>query len=341
MDLVADIGGTNARFALVQANTGALQHARTLAAADHPDLASAVRVYLASIGQPVAGPSQALRSAAFAVAAPTQGGRIEFTNSPWAFDREALRRAMDFQQLVVLNDFEALALAIPDLPASTLRPLKRGAADPAAPCAVLGPGTGLGVAALLPPVEGAPSTAPRALRSQGGHVGFAPADDIELELLRFMRRRVDRVGTEQLLSGRGLTHLCAFFATRAGAVPEDLAPATVSARALAGDDPVAREAALRFWALLGSFAGDVALSFGAWGGVYIGGGVAPRLLPLFDLSDFVARFDAKQPMGELLAPVPVTLIDDPHAALHGAARARCAEGSRASQEGKSPRAACA
>lgn len=323
MDLVADIGGTNARFALVRADSGALEHVRTLAASDHPDLASAVRAYLASIGELAGGRALTLRSAAFAVAAPTRDAYIEFTNSPWTFEREALRRALGLQRLAVLNDFEALALAIPGLPASTLQRLKPGVADAIAPCAVVGPGTGLGVAALLRPGAPGPAAAARALCSQGGHIGFAPVDDLEMDLLRFMQGRVGRVGTEHLLSGRGLTHLYAFFATRAGASPDDIAPESVSARALAGNDPLACAAALRFWSLLGSFAGDVALLFGAWGGVYIGGGIAPRLLPLFEGSDFVARFVAKQPMSEVLVPVPVTLIRDPHAALHGAASALC------------------
>ena len=221
MDLVADIGGTNARFAVVQAATGALQHARTIAAAEHPDLATAVRAYLASIGESVGGSAQRLRRATFAVAAPTRDARIEFTNSPWAFEREALRRELGLQRLIVLNDFEALALAIPGLAASTLQRLKPGVADAFAPCAVVGPGTGLGVAALLRQGEAGPAAATRALRSQGGHVGFAPGDDVEMDLLRFMQGRVGRVGTEHLLSGRGLTHLYAFFATRAGASPDD------------------------------------------------------------------------------------------------------------------------
>jgi glucokinase len=255
------------------------------------------------------------------VAAPTRDARIEFTNSPWVFERDPLRRALGLQQLTILNDFEALALAVPSLPAETLQWLKPGAADPRAPCAVVGPGTGLGVAALLPQGETTPTAAVRALCSQGGHVSFAPTDELEVDLLRFMQARVGRVGTEHLLSGRGLSLLYVFFATRTGALPTTLDPAEVGARALSGDDPVAVAAVLRFWAMLGSFAGDVALLYAAWGGVYIGGGIAPRLLPLLERSDFLARFAAKQPMADVLAAVPIALIRDPHAALYGAARA--------------------
>jgi glucokinase len=319
MDLVADIGGTNARFALARSGTNVLEAAHTFAATEYPDLASAVQAYLARIGMPLADGPHGPRAAAFAVAAPTRDARIEFTNSPWAFERDQLRRTLGLRQLVVLNDFEALALAIPSLPPAALQLLKPGHADPTAPCAVLGPGTGLGVAALLRPGE-ATSTAPvRALCSQGGHVGFAPADETEVDLLRFMQARVGRVGTEHLLSGRGLSQLYAFFATRAGAPPTALDPGEVGARALAGDDPLAVAAVLRFWALLGSFAGDVALLYAAWGGVYLGGGIAPRLLPLLERSEFLARFAAKQPMAAVLAPVPIVLIRDPHAALYGAA----------------------
>jgi glucokinase len=321
MDLVADIGGTNARFALARAGTNVLEAARTFAACDYPDLASAVHAYLAAVDLPAGGGSRGLRSAAFAVAAPTRAARIEFTNSPWQFERDELQRALGLEQLIVLNDFEALALAVPTLPAQALQVLKPGAADPFAPCAVLGPGTGLGVAALLRSGVGAATPAARALSSQGGHVSFAPVDEVEVDLLRFMQSRVGRVGAEHLLSGRGLSHLYAFFAARAAVPAVELEPAEVSASALAGDDPLALLAALRFWALLGSFAGDVALLYAAWGGVYIGGGVAPRLLPLLGRSDFLARFAAKQPMAAVLEPVPIALIRDPHAALYGAASA--------------------
>ena len=325
MHLVADIGGTHARFALLDVASGALGAARTVAAADHPDIAAAIRHYLESALPDASGTSRprvaAVQAAALAVAAPVRGTRIEFTNSPWAFDAHALRAALGLQHLEVLNDFEALALSLQALPAASLRLLKPGAADPAAPCVVLGPGTGLGVAGVLPARAGASPASVRVLASQGGHVGFAPCDDIEIDLLRFVRARVGRVSAEQLLSGRGLLQLYGFFAQRAGVTAPVLTPAQVGERALAGSDPVARESVLRFWALLGGFAADVALSYGAWGGVYLGGGIAPRLLPLQPHSDFVARFGAKQPMDAVLEPVPVWLIDDPLAALRGAAAA--------------------
>lgn len=320
MHLVADIGGTHARFALSDPAHGALIEPRTVAASEYPDIAAAIRSYLEAVLSGAMG-AAAVRAAALAVAAPVRRARIEFTNSPWTFDTEALRAALGLQRLVVLNDFEALALSLPALPAASLRVLKPGVPDPAAPCVVLGPGTGLGVAGLLPALPGGPLASVRVLASQGGHVGFAPVDDIEIDLLRFMQARVGRVSAEHLLSGRGLVHLYGFFAGRAGTPSPTLTPADVSKRALAGSDPVARAAVLRFWAILGGFAADVALTCGAWGGVYLGGGIAPRLLPLQPQSDFIARFGAKQPMHAVLEPVPVWLIDDPHAALRGAAAA--------------------
>jgi glucokinase len=319
MDLVADIGGTNARFALVDPASGALREPRILEAVEYPDLASAARAYLASVGFSGLGDSRSPQSAAFAVAAPTRGTRIEFTNSPWVFEPDQLRGALGLERLVVLNDFAALALAVPSLPATALQVLKPGVADSIAPCAVLGPGTGLGVAAAVraDPPGGAATW--RALSSQGGHIGFAPADAIEVDLLRFMQARVGRVSVEHLLSGRGLVDLHAFMSVRRGAAPVAVTAAQVSARAIAGDDPDAVAAVERFCAILGGFAGDVALLYGAWGGVYIGGGIAPRFGPLVERSEFVARFAAKGPMAGVLAPVPVWLIHDPHAALHGAA----------------------
>lgn len=314
MDLVADIGGTHARFALADPVSGALHAARSVAAAEYPDIATAIRDYLDSVQGPAS-------RGALAVAAPVAGPRIEFTNSPWSFERDSLRRALGFARLEILNDFEALALAVPSLPSASLRVLKPGVPDALAPCVVLGPGTGLGVAGLLRSAAGGASAAPRALPSQGGHIGFAPVDDLEIELLRFVQASIGRVSAEQLLSGRGLAQLYRFFSQRAARAAAGLTPAEVSARALAGDDPAAVEAVLRFWAMLGSFAADVALLYGAWGGVYIGGGIAPRLLALFDRSDFRARFAAHQPMDTVLAPVPIWLIEDPHAALLGAAAA--------------------
>lgn len=312
MDLVADIGGTHARFALADPASAAILSPQSLTAEQFPDVATAIRSYLESVQ------GQATR-AVLAVAAPARANRIEFTNSPWTFERDALRETLGLQRLEVLNDFEALALSVPALPAASLRVLKPGAADSAAPCVVLGPGTGLGVAGLLPGVAGAAPAPPRALPSQGGHVSFAPHDDLEIDLLRALWAQGGRVSAEHLLSGRGLARLYAFLAQRAGASAAALGPAEISARAQAGDDPAAVAAVLRFWGLLGSFAADAALMHGAWGGVYIGGGIAPRL-PLFGRSDFVARFGARQPMDAVLAPVPVWLIDDPHAALRGAAR---------------------
>jgi glucokinase len=180
-------------------------------------------------------------------------------------------------------------------------------------------GTGLGVAGVLPGVGDAPRDAVHVLASQGGHVGFAPADEVEVELLRFMQAQLGVVTAEDLISGRGLVQLYRFFAGRSAAPAASLTPAEVGAHAVAGDDAAAVEAVLRFWALLGGFAADVALLYGAWGGVYVGGGIAPRLLALFERSDFRARFTARPAMAEVLVPLPIWLIDDPHAALRGAA----------------------
>lgn len=319
MHLVADIGGTHARFALADPLSGVLRAPRVLAVAEYPDVATAIRGYLDATA--ASREDAVVQAAALAVAAPVRGTRIEFTNSRWAFDREGLRDALGLERLVVLNDFEALARGVPVLPQGALRVLKQGRADPAAPRAVLGPGTGLGVAGVLPGAAGAPPARVQVLASQGGHIGFAPVDEVEIELLRFMQAQLGVVTAEDLLSGRGLAQLHRFFAGRAAVPAATLTPAQVSANAVAGDDAAAVEAVLRFWALLGGFAADVALMYGAWGGVYVGGGIAPRLFALYERSDFRARFIARPAMAAALAPVPIWLIDDPHAALRGAAAA--------------------
>ena len=309
--LVADIGGTHARFALFDIGSHALSHVETLAAARYPQLEDAVTAYLAAAG------GVGVAEAAFAVAAPIAGESYAFTNSPWRFRRDALRERLRLARLEVLNDFEALALSLPLLGPAQRHALRAGRGEPAAPCVVLGPGTGLGVATLLP-AQRCPLPRARALPGEGGHVGFAPQGALESELLAFLSARHGRVSYERLLCGDGLVAIDEFLAVRddAGAVPRTAA--AVTAAALAGTDARAARAVGLFCAVLGSFAGDVALLLGARGGVYLGGGILPRILPLLERSDFLARFLAKGRVAAVLDDVPVHVVLDPFAALHGA-----------------------
>jgi glucokinase len=323
--LVADIGGTRARFGLCDVADGAPRDVSVRAAADYPRIESALDAYLAGVGRP------RIAAAAFAIAATpsVDGDRFEFTNSPWAFRRSALARHLGVASLEVLNDFEALALAVPELDDDRRRLLRPGSPSPGAPRVVLGPGTGLGVATLVPPLRGGGVDRWRALPGEGGHVGFAPADELEIELLREFAGRYGRVSAERVLSGDGLAALHAFLARRAGEPERSWTAAEVTAAALADPDSLAARSVARFCAMVGGFAGDVALTLGAWDGVYLGGGILPRILPLLERSEFVARFLAKGRMSHCLEPVPVYLITDTLAALRGAAcalRSRTAAG---------------
>lgn len=306
--LVADIGGTRLRAAVCGRDTG-LREPRVLGCADYPTPLAALAAYLRQVGaRPVA--------ACLAVAGPIGGDLFRFTNSAWQFSQADLRAALGLERLVVLNDFEALALALPALAPRDLRRIGAGAARVAAPLAVLGPGTGLGLAILVPH-----RGEWIAIAGEGGHAGFAPQDEQEIAIAAFLRRASPRVTNESILSGRGLEALYAALAALDGVPCEPLAAAQVSARALDGTDARALRAVDVFCAVLGAVAGDLALIGGARGGVYIGGGIAPLLLPLLIGSRFRARFEAKAAQHAYVAAIPTQVIVAQAPALLGAAAA--------------------
>ncbi|MGH6901879.1 MAG: glucokinase [Geminicoccaceae bacterium] len=302
--LVADIGGTHARFALCGPD-GAPRDEEWLQVADHPGVVEAARAYLA--GRKVA-------DAVFAVATPVDSDRIELTNAPWAFSIRATRDALGLERLAVINDFAAQALAVPRL-ASDDR-IRIGGGEPQAgqAIAVIGPGTGLGVSGLLP-VHG--TWYP--IASEGGHVSLAPHDDRDAALLACLRRRFEHVSSERVLSGPGLINLATALAEIDG---ETLAlddPREVSRLAESGECPFCKEALERFSSLLGAASGDLALTFCALGGVYISGGLCRNLGPLFDLERFRASFVAKGRFVDYLSRIPIYLVTRRDPGLLGAA----------------------
>lgn len=308
MVLVADIGGTNARFALCPRGDVKVERMETLSARDYPDIASAIRTYLDGVGvKPV--------DACFAVACPARDDLIEFTNSPWLFSRKALAAAFGWARFQTVNDFEALSLGIPSAEPEGFHILRPGKVEPRGACAVLGPGTGFGVSGLVCDRHG--GWVP--LAGEGGHVGFAPQDELEMDLLRFLQQRYGRVSCERLLSGDGLVNIYEFLCIHTGRPAERPTPADISARGLEQGEPLAREALHRFCAILGAAAGDLALILGSSGGVYIGGGIAPRLLPIFAETSFEQRFLDKGRLSSVLQQMPVFVILDNTLALLGAA----------------------
>ncbi|PZP29427.1 MAG: glucokinase [Roseateles depolymerans] len=317
--LVADIGGTNARFGVVAGPGGAVEDVRVLPVAGHAGPASAVRAYLQ--GRPAGEPAP--RSAAWALATALEGDQVELTNASWSFSQREARAELGLETLLCLNDFEAQALSLPLLGAAQLRPWGQAPAAPGAAAsgtvmAVIGPGTGLGVGGVV-------RAGQRwvALPGEGGHVTMAPGDDFESEVLRQARREFPHVSAERLLSGIGLPVLCRAVAAALGQ-GEDVGALTteqIVARGLSGESAACSRSLDLFCALLGSFAGNVALTLGARGGVFIGGGIVPRLGERFFASDFRRRFEAKGRFQPFLAGIPTALITDTLAALSGAALA--------------------
>lgn len=307
--LLADIGGTNARFALESA-PGQIDAIRVLHCAAYPNFADAVEAYLQQSGQPP------VRHAAIAMANPVQGDQIKMTNHDWSFSIDATRRRLQFDTLLVVNDFTALAMALPHLEPAQLTQIGGGSAVPRRAIGLVGAGTGLGVGGLIP-AAGSWS----ALGSEGGHATFSPADERELMVLRHCWKTWPHVSAERLISGPGIELIYQALANGAASAPPADAPdtATIVARALAGGDTLADAAVDCFCGMLGSFAGNIALILGTGGGVFIGGGVVPRLGPHFAASPFRSRFESKGRFADFLAQVPTWVITAPYPAFVGAA----------------------
>jgi glucokinase len=332
--LLADIGGTNARFGWLADGSDEVAHVMTLRGTEHASVGPAAQAYLRKLQVQLGADYKAPGAAAFAVATPVTGDEIIFTNSGWTFSRQSLRQELGLHDLLVLNDFEALALSLPGLRPSQVQPIVAhhtaivGPGPTATPAsgaalAVIGPGTGLGVAGLLPTRHGWV-----AVPGEGGHASLSAADDFEAALLQAVRSQHPHVSAERLLSGIGLPVLHAAVAQVLGRSAQARAALTgaltanaIVERALTGGDDICSRTIDSFCALLGSFAGNVALVLGARGGVYIGGGIVPRLGDRFLTSNFRQRFEAKGRFESYLQAVPTALITDTLAALGGTALA--------------------
>lgn len=307
--LVADIGGTNARFALLAAdNTIGQQH--VLACADYPDITLAIRHYLSLVGSP------AIETAALAIANPITGDRVEMTNHNWAFSINETRQALGFKEMIFRNDFTALAMSIPILPVEDLVQVGGVSSSKGSSIAVIGPGTGLGVSGLLQrgdywiPIEG-----------EGGHVSISPANERECDILKLCWSKFSHVSAERLVSGMGLQNLYQTICQLEQTEARPLQPAEISSLGRSDSDPHCAEALAIFCALLGSVAGDLVLTLGAFRGLYIGGGIVPKLGKYFETSDFRQRFEAKGRFRPHLEQVPVFVINTKNPALFGISQA--------------------
>jgi glucokinase len=312
--LVADIGGTNARFALLSDAGKLVGEVGYMRCADYSGPEAAAAEFLHRAGD--TRPTIAAFAVATAVDAQDTTGAVALTNSSWEFSRESVKSALGIEHLLVINDFEALALALPTLQSEQYR-LFSGPAVVAGgmPMAVIGPGTGLGVAGVVPTRNGWVAVA-----GEGGHATLAATDSFEAEVLQVVRGEFAHVSAERLLSGIGLPTLYRAVAQLHGEVVDALAPDQISQLARS-DNALAANTINLFCGLLGNFAGNVALTFGARGGVYIGGGIVPKLGDLFVKSSFRQRFEAKGRFREYLEAIPTPLLVAPDLALLGAGQA--------------------
>jgi glucokinase len=306
--LVADIGGTNARLGVARRDarrkTIAVSAIDTLRCADYPDIGALIADYLARLD---AGPPSA---GCFAVAGPLLDNVGTLTNIGWRVDGAQLAQRLGLGRVRLVNDFGALASSVPYLTAADLFEV-RGAAPVHGPISVAGAGTGFGVALLVPNERAGWDL----VATEGGHVSFAPTTRREQQVWEFLRGYEEHVCVEHVLSGTGIVNIYGALAGRR----TDMTPDEISQRALAGDDPRSREAIDIFLDVYGSVAGNVALLQGARGGVFLGGGILPKLLPLLDRTRFCARFDAKGIMAKYVAALPIRLITAEYPALTGAA----------------------
>ncbi len=308
--LLGDIGGTNARFAW-QAREGApLTVHANYACAAHPGLLEAICQFLADhrLERPAA--------CAIGIANPVTGDEIRMTNHAWSFRVSALKRELGVERVHVLNDFTALAMSLPALTPDELLQIGPGRPAPGAPRAVIGPGTGLGVSGLIDTARGEQV----AIAGEGGHVTMAAADDHEAAILARLRWRFGHVSAERVVSGPGLVNLYRSIAEEAGSRPHETFGAA-DILECCDDDPLCHQAMLMFCGFLGSAAGNLALTLGARGGVYIGGGIVPRIAGRLPHSPFRQRFEGKGRFRDYLAEVPTWVIrSDLSPALLGASR---------------------
>lgn len=308
--LVGDIGGTNARFGIQKGSSERIEQIDVLPCAEFPSLSDAIEVYLSRhcLERPEA--------ASIAVATPVTGDAIRMTNHVWAFSVGESRRSMDLDQLLVLNDFTALAMSLPKLEPADFHQVGQGSAEAGRAIALLGPGTGLGVSGLIPSANGW-----IALQTEGGHVTLPVVNERQQAIINYLWREFPHISAERLLSGQGLVLLHKAVAALEGVPSDALTPEEISELGIAGKCVVCSEVVATFCSMLGTVAGNLALTLGAQGGVYIGGGIVPQLGDFFAGSGFRRSFEHRGRFSDYLAAIPTYVITAPCPALTGAAEA--------------------
>lgn len=303
--LLADIGGTFARLALETA-PGRFEAIQVYRCDDFGGVETLVRTYVDAYS-----PGR-IAHAAFALANPIGGDIVKITNREWTFSIEAVRRALGLQTLLVVNDFTALAMSLPSLGVDEKRQIGGGVAVPKSVIGVLGAGSGLGVSGLIPTADGFVT-----LATEGGHVNFAPFDQREFAILQFAWQEWTHVSAERILSGPGMELVYRALAAHRGGDVVPLTSEAIIDAALNGNDALCRETLECYCGMLGTFSANLAVTLGAFGGIYIGGGLVRRFSDFLEHSPFRERFEAKGRFASYVAQIPTYIITAQHPVFHG------------------------
>ena len=308
MYLITELGGTYARFALCHSlSNPAPERISVMPCSRFSSIYEAIAWYMSE--QSI----RAVDNVCLAIAGPAKGPEYRLTNSTWSFDIDSVRQITGTKEIKVVNDFAALAAYVPHAADDELLNIRAGRSDDSGPRLVLGPGTGMGMAMLIPIGDDL-----RVFPSEGGNVGFSPATHLEIEILNVLHKSMGRVLVEDMLSGNGLVllhkTLCAIRDTK----PQSFSAVKITELALAQKDPVCKDTVNIFCGIMGEYAGDMVLATGASGGVYLGGGILPRIASMLASGTFCARFSAKRKVPEFVKDVPVWLITAKYPALIGA-----------------------
>jgi len=312
--LIADIGGTNIRIAQADAQSKSkFTNIETYRCAEFDSLADVISLYINTKEI-----NDFAISACLAIACPTDNDIISMTNLPWEFSQQALIKTLKLNSLTMINDYTAIAMAIPLL--NDNQKVKIGGGETVAdkPIAVCGPGTGLGVAHLVPvPIAGKSQW--HCFSGEGGHVDFAAVDEIDVQILQYLQKIKERVSYEQLLSGYGLEQMYQAICSINGKNESKLSAAEISQQAVSGSCVLCQQTLTQFCKVLGSFAGNLSLTLNCQGGVYIAGGIAPRFIEFIQNSDFRKRFEAKGRLSHIPLQSPTYIITEEQPGLLGAA----------------------
>lgn len=310
--IVGDIGGTNGRLAVATIEEGqalpSIGDMHTYPSTEFAGLGAMIGAFMEEIKLPKG------MDAHIAIAGPTCGTKVELTNLDWVETSDAVSKQVGLGTVSFLNDFGAVAYAAGCLTETCTMSIKPGRQKKSAPLSVMGPGTGFGVAQLL-----TVNNQFHVIPTEGGHISFAPVTRMELDLVQYLRKEMDHVSVETLMSGSGLKRIHRFLVDYGGSGNPNMQPAQISAAAMDGSEPSCQRAVQLFLSILGSVAGDIVLAQGGRGGVVFGGGILPKIVELLEKSDLTSRFVAKGPMQSYLEAVPIKLIVSPDAALVGAA----------------------